>query len=103
MKVQAYRCDFCGHIRPDEEITGVIPSEDMFEKIKSFPISMNNDKTNVHFCITCYNKIVIEKARIVDRKKNEREYRLKLEELSYLLKSTCVHNVVNRKKFVRLE
>lgn len=103
MKVQAYRCDCCGNIRADEMITGISPVEDMFDKQLSFPIINNNEKTNIHVCTVCYNKIVLEKARLIDRKQNEREYELKLKELQYLLRSTCVTNVIKGKKFVCLE
>lgn len=103
MKVEAFRCDYCGNIRPDDEITGVNPIEDLHDRMLSFPIMANNTKTNVHFCTTCYNKVVIEKARLVDRKKDERLYELKLKELQYLLRSTCVSNIIQRKKFARLE
>lgn len=100
MKVEAFRCDYCGHVKEENEMTGVIPMEDMFEKLKSFPICNNPAKASVHFCLSCYQKAVIEKIRTMDRKKDERGYELKLLELSYLLKSTCVSNVRNRKKFI---
>jgi hypothetical protein len=100
MKVEAYRCDCCGYVKEESEMTGIMPVEDMFDRMKSFPICTNPTKTTVHFCLSCYQRNVIEKVRTVDRKKDERLYELKLNELQYALRSTCVTNVRNRKKFV---
>jgi len=102
MKVEAYRCDYCGQIRELDEMTGVIPIEDMFDRMASYPIC-NCEKTNVHFCTTCYGKVVLQKARLIDRKKDEHGYAAKLKELQYLLRESCVRNIINRKKFARLE
>lgn len=102
MKVEAYRCDFCGQIRDFEAMTGINPIEDMFDRLSSFPIC-RCEKTNVHFCTTCYQKVVLNFARLIDRKKQEDEYAHKLKELQYLLREQCVRNIMNGKKFARLE
>lgn len=102
MKVEAYRCDNCGQIREYEEMTGIMPIEDIFTRILSFPVC-KCEKTNVHFCNSCYSKVVLQQARLIDRKKNETEYREKIIELGFLLRSNCVRNVASRKKFARLE
>lgn len=103
MKVQAYRCDHCGRIREDDCIIGVIPSEDLFERLKSFPITSNNDKTNCHYCTTCYEAVVLSALRLIDRRKDEHLYAGKMAERQYLLRSTVVENVRKKKKFPRLE
>jgi ribosomal protein S26 len=103
MKVKAYRCDKCGRVRPEDEIMGITPIEDMFEALRSFPLCEKLDETNVHFCITCYDSDVISKANYVNKRKNMDEYNLKIKELGYALKQTCVFNVRNNKKFARME
>lgn len=99
MKVEAYRCDRCGNLRPYEAITGINPTEDLFDRMASFPVVSNPAKVNFHVCNECYHSQVLEPARIIDRKKNEDIYKAKIKELGYLLRSTCVSNVMNRKKF----
>jgi predicted RNA-binding Zn-ribbon protein involved in translation (DUF1610 family) len=99
MKVEAYRCDRCGFIKQDDAIQGIIPSEDIFEKLESFPICPNPAKTSVHVCTECYDKEVVQKARVINKKTNAKEHELKLKELAYNLKHTCVMNVYNKKKF----
>lgn len=102
MKVPAYRCDFCGNIFEADEVKGIMPIEDMFSAIESFPSTDKLDKTNVHHCIECSRvHVIIPADRECPRRKDERLYQLKFKELYYLLKSTCVLNVKNRKKFVR--
>lgn len=100
MKVQAYRCDFCGMIKEEKYIVGINPLEDLFEKIKSFPIMSNPEKTNVHICTNCTREnAAVPAANQVNRKKNESEYKAKYEELSFILRSQCVHNVRSGKVF----
>lgn len=100
MKVEAYRCDYCGRIKDYHAITGIYPIEDMFDKQRSYPVCPDPAKTNVHFCTECYNKVVIEKARTVDRRNDERLYELKVKELGFLIRSACVRNVMTKKIFV---
>lgn len=102
MKVDAYRCDFCGCICEADEIRGIIPVADMFDNQKSFPATDKISTTSVHHCIECSRSQVIIKAEYeCPRKRDERSYQLKFSELYYLLRHTCVENVRNRKKFVK--
>lgn len=98
-KVIAYRCDFCGLIKPDRYITGINPTEDMFNTLEGYPVVTNNEKTGVHICTDCYNENVMRTAGVaVNRKRNEDEYKAKLKELAYSVKKQCVRNVATGKK-----
>jgi hypothetical protein len=93
MKVEAYRCDYCGHIKEAEEIVGVSRKQDMFDRMKSFPVTNFPEREQVHYCTDCYNQHVIYVAeREVDRKRDEEKYRLKVLEMSYNLAHQCVAN-----------
>jgi hypothetical protein len=98
MKVEAYRCDKCGKICPESEIIGIYPIEDMFDRMKNYPICNQAHKTNVHHCMECYHNSVIVHADRIDRKKDMQAYNLKVSELYLNLKQTCVLNVMNKKK-----
>lgn len=100
MKIDAYRCDFCGAIKPDKRIVGIDPQPDLFSKIKSYPVKSNPDKTNIHVCIDCIrDNAQVPAENQTNRKKDENGYRVKYEELSFLVRSQCVQNVYNRKVF----
>jgi hypothetical protein len=100
MKVNAYRCDYCGAIKTEKRIVGIDPQPDMFNKIKGFPVKSNPEKTNVHVCVDCMREHAhIPASNKVNRKKDEQGYRLAYEELSFLIRSQCVQNVYNRKVF----
>ena len=101
-KVEAYRCDRCGNIKPYKGIVGIIAVEDMFDKMRSYPVNTKPEKCMVHVCTDCYASEVTEKARIIDRGKNQREYDLKVKELGFNLRQTCVFNVRD-KRLARLE
>lgn len=60
MQVRAYRCDNCGKIKIDDEITGIMPSQDMFDLMNSYPETKKLDRTNIHFCLSCYDIAVIK-------------------------------------------
>lgn len=101
MNVEAYICDFCNNLRLAEEVVGISPVEDMFEKMKSFPIVNNPAKAHIHFCTSCFDTYAVQVAyREVDRRKSEHLYKLKLDEMTYLLRSQCVtnYNKKNQKK-----
>lgn len=101
-RIEAYRCDRCGNIRPYGAIVGIIAVEDMFDKLKSFPTNPKPEKCMVHVCTDCYSSEVTEKARVIDRGKDSRGYELKVKELAYNLRQTCVFNVRD-KRLARLE
>lgn len=103
MKVEAYRCDRCGKIKSYEAIVGIIAIEDMFDRMASFPTSTKPEKCFVHVCTECYNKEVVEKARVIDRGKDNRGYELKVKELGYNLRQTCVFNVRDKRKLASME
>lgn len=92
-KIEAYRCDCCQEIKESAECVGVSRKQDMFEKLKSFPINPHPEREEIHYCTTCYNKMVVSPAdREINRKKDEKAYTFKLLELSYILASQCVAN-----------
>lgn len=91
MKIEAYRCDFCGNIKEAEATVGVSTQEDIFEKLKSYPIIANPAKATVHHCTDCYNIHVLQIAEAtVNRKKDEYLYKLKIDELSLSLRTGAV-------------
>lgn len=103
MKVEAYRCDRCGTIRPYDAIVGIIAVADMFDKLESYPVSHKPENCMVHVCTDCYNREVTEKARIIDRGKDNRGYELKIKELGFMLRQTCVLNVREKRKLASKE
>jgi hypothetical protein len=102
MKVEAYRCDRCGAIRQYDGIVGIIAIEDMFDRLSSYPTDTKPERCKVHVCTECYNKEVVEKARVIDRGKDNRGYELKVKELAFNLRQTCVFNVRDKRKLVSL-
>jgi hypothetical protein len=93
MKTEAYVCDFCQELRYSAEVTGIMAQEDLFSKLDGYPIIPHADRALIHLCNTCYNLHVVAAAeRTANRKQNEEGYKLKLKELSYLVKSQCVAN-----------
>lgn len=92
-KVSAYQCDYKNHLVPEKSIVGVNPMEDMFDKQASFPTVFNPERTNIHYCLDCYKAhVLIPAANMVDRKKDERGYELKIKELGFGLRSQTVAN-----------
>jgi hypothetical protein len=91
MKTEAYICDSCNELRLYEEVVGVSPAEDIFERIKSYPVINRPDRAEIHMCTPCFNKFVIDVAtREHNRRTDEQGYTLKMIEMSYLLRSKCV-------------
>lgn len=67
-KVIAYRCNYCHIIKDESEIFGIIPTEDLFNKILSYPSINKLDKTNVHYCVECYkNNVTIIAGSFVSK------------------------------------
>lgn len=92
VKVEAYICDYGNHLVHVDGIVGVNPIEDMFDKISSYPIC-HQDKTRIHICGECYREhVLIPAQNMVDRKKDERLYELKVKELGYDVRSKAVRN-----------
>lgn len=100
MKVNAYRCDKCGEIKPEDEMRGIIDIEDLFvDYSRSFP-SCDPDKGRAHHCLSCSAIVINQADSLCPRRKDERLYQLKFNELYYNLRHTCVLNVRNKKKFL---
>jgi hypothetical protein len=100
MQVEAYRCDFCGVIKEEKYISGITPVEDLFDKLESYPLQMNQRKTNVHFCNDCYrNNVLIATEKQINRKKDESLYKQKIKELALAFKRQCVLNVRTKRIF----
>ena len=94
--VTAYRCDYCFQIKLDTEIVGIIPTEDLFDRLRSYPTTSKSHKTQIHYCLECYKHNVLNMVeKFVTRKKNEIEYKAKVLEFSYSLRAKCVSNVRN--------
>lgn len=92
-KVQAYQCDFKNHLVIEKYIMGIDPVEDLFDRQASFPTVFHPERTNVHYCLDCYREhVLIPASNMVDRKKDERGYELKVKELGYGLRAQTVAN-----------
>lgn len=100
MKVNAYRCDNCGEIKPDDNVYGVSKQQDLFDMMASYPDTKKLDDTNVHCCLACYRAFVdIPAQNMSNRKRGEKLYMEKVRELRFGLSQTCVLNVFNKKVF----
>jgi hypothetical protein len=98
-RVEAYRCDNCQSIVEVDECVGISLQPDLFEKMKGFPVVYKCEKADVHLCTTCYNMQVVSVAeRETNRRKDERGYRLKLEELAYSLREQAVSKFTRSKR-----
>lgn len=97
MKVKAFIADCCGELRIYDEVVGVSPLVDMFNKLKSFPVINDPDKADIHMCTPCFNKHVVDVAtREHNRRTDEKGYTLKMEEMSYILRFNCVKAYKNK-------
>lgn len=103
MKLTAYRVDCCGDIKEESEVVGIHPTEDMFDKTKSFPSEFKHpERCEVHCCMDCYrSKVVVPASAAVDRRKDEPLYDLKLAELWYALRQTLVTRWRAKKRNLR--
>lgn len=99
-KISGYICDCCGKLIDDEEkACGVIPSDDLFDKLRSFKHVSNPAKTECHYSVDCYREqVVIPATNQSNRKQDERLYELKLKELHFSLMSKAFHNHIVRKR-----
>jgi hypothetical protein len=94
MKItKAYRCEYCNTIKDAERnvMSGVIYTEDLFDKEKSFPSTDNLDNTKIHFCFDCYRENVILPAmNRADRKKDEPGYRALIATFSFIFRKEVI-------------
>jgi hypothetical protein len=90
-KAHAFKCDYCGKLVAADDCVGVSPIEDMFDKLRSFPVIPNVDKAEIHFCASHYKEQVTAPAEAqYSRRINEEMYAMKVKELSYDLRKTTV-------------
>lgn len=102
MKIEAYKCDYCGKLAPGDEAVGIGPIEDMFAAIESYPVIMNPARAEIHHCLECYDVQVLRPASNQhDRRKDEDGYKLKIRELYYSLRKSCILKVQSKKKIFR--
>lgn len=98
-KVEAYICDFGAHLMAAKYIVGVSAAEDLFDKQRSYPTVFNPTRVNIHYCLECYKEhVLLPAGRQVDRKKDERLYELKVNELSYGMRLKTVQNWRERQR-----
>lgn len=92
-RVEAYICDYAHHLKEESGVVGVSFQEDLFDKLASFPTIPNPAKSFAHYCTDCYReKVLLPAGQLVDRKKDEKVYELKIKELAYSLRSQTVKN-----------
>lgn len=102
-KVEAYVCDYCNELRLSAECVGINPTEDLFNKLESYPVIPHPDRADIHLCTTCYNRYCASIAeREVNRKQDEHGYSIKLKELHFSIKSQCVVNF-NKKQAKKVQ
>jgi hypothetical protein len=107
-KVDAYLCDFKGHLVQAPGVVGIIPTEDLFDREKSYPTDFKPERCNIHYCTDCYKEQVLSVASLhVDRRGRkkgvdtgpaEREYELKVKELAFSFRELTVRKWRSRKK-----
>lgn len=86
MIVTACLTNCCGKVKPLNEVYGIIHVPDIFNEEESFK-TVDAHKTQIHFCVECYTKDVVDKANsLCYRRNNEDKYQQKLKELTYLFK-----------------
>lgn len=88
MKVIAYITNCCNKLKPEDEVFGVKSSPNIFD-IELSISTVSPEKSNIHYCIECYNVRVIDCCkRTIHRKNNEEAYQEKLKELTYVFKKS---------------
>lgn len=88
MKVQAYLTSCCNQLKDEDNVYGVIQTPDLFDIYKSYT-TVKPAKSNIHYCVDCYNTMVVEATqKLVRRKNNEENYQEKLREMSYVFKKS---------------
>lgn len=96
--VKAVRCNHCGNIRALDEIVGIIATEDLYNKLKSFPTVFTEtliQRTNIHYCTHCYYSHVTRLITI-DKGKDREGYENEERERAYMLRRKCVLHPVHK-------
>lgn len=97
MKVTAYLCENCEGVFKPEYITGLIVMQShLFNEQLDYSINDDPDKTNFHFCLTCYARHVTDLLKGIDRTKDEKDY-----SYHYKLYSTKFYAVIYTKSLLR--
>lgn len=100
-RIEAYLCDCCNRpVAYDDLYAGIVPVEDMFDRLASYPAVMTPDKiaaAAIHVCVECCrSKAIVPAGNMIDARKDAQGYRKKLKELMYSVRSQCVVNHRNR-------
>lgn len=91
MKVQAFFCECCEQIQPEEKVFGISIVQDLYNIDYSFK-TIAPDKADIHYCMDCYtNKVSNPAHLLVNRRKDETRYHEVLKELTYSLKKHCIY------------
>jgi len=88
MIVKACITNCCGLLKSMNEVYGIVHTPVLFnqDREKEFK-TVDAEKTNIHYCVECYQIRVIQAAgATVKRKNNEDKYQLALKELAYHFK-----------------
>jgi len=97
-KVEAYQCDACGDICRADEISGLSTREDLFDAFHSYPLTSTPDKADVHFCLECYRRRVINfLPSEKERRANEYDYQVKKDNLTLAFKRSVIFNASKSK------
>lgn len=93
MKVEAFQCDCCNELKVYAEVVGISLQPDLFDIMSGYKVVGNPNKEKCHLCTKCYNeKALFPAQNLVNRKKDEKAYELKLKEMSYMVRLKCVEN-----------
>jgi hypothetical protein len=95
MKIKAFRVNCCGLIVDEDSCTGLICNNTIFGVEYK---TVNPEKSDCHFCVNCYNNIVVVVDRIVDKRKNQKLWREKYEEYMLSFKKNVYYNFITAKK-----
>lgn len=100
---EAFICDYKNHLVTEDRAVGVIPVEDVFDKLHSFPSHKGRGSKpsdcRIHYCLDCYRDFVLTPAaNMVDRRLDEEGYKKKVLELAYGLRSQTVRNFIDKNR-----
>lgn len=88
MKTTAYISDCCRKLLDENNVMGIIYEPDIFI-INGFYKTVKPDKSNIHYCIRCYNFNVTEAVKkLIDKSYTMEEIDRKKHEMAYLFKSS---------------
>jgi len=93
MKVSAYICDYCDGLKPEVEIIGFYPTQDMFNPHRAYPSDLRHpERCPLHFCLDCYNThVIIPVSNHTNRAKDEEGYKQYLGDATFTFKNFIIH------------